>query len=212
MTVLRMTADILRPIPMVPLIASARVVRPGRRVLLVEATVSGLDPLILGRIWFIRGRRLGDLPPAPDPVPTPPPSPDTLPRSGFHFTDYDFFGNALDARVAAGVLHAPGRASVWFRLLGPVVEGESPTPLQRLIATADSGNGISWALPFERYLFINTDLSVHLLRDPVGEWFALDSTSHVDAAGRGLAETALFDEHGYLGRSHQALYVDLRRT
>jgi hypothetical protein len=91
-----------------------------------------------------------------------------------------------------------------------VVEGEEPSPLQRLVAMADSGNGISWALPFEHYLFTNIDLDLSLARAPQGEWFALDSVSYLDASGRGLADTALFDTAGWLGRSSQTLFVERR--
>ena len=44
----------------------------------------------------------------------------------------------------------------------PLVAGEEPSPLQRVLIAADAGNGVSAALDWRRYLFINTDLSVHL--------------------------------------------------
>jgi hypothetical protein len=208
---LRLAADILRPIPMAPLIVESRVIRPGRRVRLVGTEVLGTDgdPLIRARIWLIRRREPLEYPPAPDAQPEPPPPPEALQASDFSFRPYqDYFGDALDKRLIAGSVTEPGRAAMWFRLRVPVVAGEAPTPLQRVAAMADSGNGISWALPFGEYLFINTDLVIHLLREPIGEWFALDSTSRYDPAGRGLAETALFDGRGYLGRSSQALFVE----
>ena len=89
-----------------------------------------------------------------------------------------------------------------------MVAGEEPTPEQRLATMVDSGNGISWGLPFGEWLFINSDVTTYLLRRPAGEWFAMEAVSHYDRGGRGIAETRLFDEQGYLGRSHQALFVD----
>jgi hypothetical protein len=95
----------------------------------------------------------------------------------------------------------------------PVVAGEEESPVQRLATMVDSGNGISWGLPFGEWLFANTDVTLHLLRPPRGEWFALEAVSHYDRSGRGLAEAGLaearlFDVDGYLGRSNQALFVD----
>jgi acyl-CoA thioesterase len=209
--VLRITADILRPIPMDPLVLESRVLRPGRRVQLVEVEVSDVNgsPLVGARVWLIRRCEPLDYPWAPDPLPDPPPDPEALEQSDFSFRPYDdYFGDALDKRLIGGSITEPGRAAVWFRLRVPLVGGEETSPLQRVSAMADSGNGISWALPFGEFLFINTDLTVHLMREPVGEWFALDSVSRYDRGGRGLAETSLFDRDGYLGRSHQALFVD----
>ena len=209
MAVWRASAEILRPIPHAPLRVEAAVIRPGVRVALIEVTVSGEQgPLLLGRVWAIRRREPLVYPESLDPLPEPPRPPATLEDTRFAFADYKWFGDSLQARVASGALDRPGPVTVWFRLLVPLVAGERPTPAQRLATMVDSGNGISWGLPFGRYLFINSDLSLYLLREPAGEWFALEAVSHYDPAGRGIAETRLFDAAGYLGRSQQALYVD----
>lgn len=99
---------------------------------------------------------------------------------------------------------------MWFRLRVPVVLGETVTPLQTLMAVVDSANGISWALPFEQYVFPNTDIGVYLAREPEGEWIALDAVSYLDPGGRGISDTALFDTRGFLGRANQALFVGER--
>jgi hypothetical protein len=79
-----------------------------------------------------------------------------------------------------------------------------------VLVAADSGNGVSAALDWRRYLFINTDLSVHLLRPPVGDWVCLEAVTHVD--GLGLSDTALWDERGRIGRAAQTLLVRARGT
>jgi hypothetical protein len=209
LAVWRVAAEILRPIPHSPLSAGAVVIRPGRRVALVESVVADEEgPVLLGRVWGIRERTPLDYPEPPDPLPEPPPAPETLGDSPFSFAPYTWVGDARDVRTAAGAIDALGAATAWFRLRVSVVAGEEATPSQRLATMVDSGNGISWGLPFGEWLFINSDVSVYLLRPPEGEWFALDSVSRYDPAGRGLAETRLFDRDGYLGRSQQALYVD----
>jgi hypothetical protein len=93
----------------------------------------------------------------------------------------------------------------------PLVEGYEPTPLQRVLIAADSGNGVSAALDWRRYLFINTDLSVHLQRLPEGEWVCLDAVTYPEAHGVGLSDTVLWDERGRLGRAAQTLLVRERR-
>jgi hypothetical protein len=97
---------------------------------------------------------------------------------------------------------------VWFRLRVPVVAGETPTPLQRVTAAADFGNGVSAALARGEYLFINPDLSIHLHRYPAGEWIGLDATTAAEPVGVGLAVSRLHDEQGPIGMSLQSLLVD----
>src|SRR5262249_56445278 len=86
--------------------------------------------------------------------------------------DASFATTAMEMRWLSepGAL-GPGR--VWMRLRRPLIAGQ-PTPhLARLAAVADFGNGVSATLPFERFLFINADLTIHLQRPPRGEWIGL---------------------------------------
>jgi hypothetical protein len=111
----------------------------------------------------------------------------------------------MDWLFVRGAFLEPGPATVWMRMQVPLVAGEEPSPLQRVLVAADSGNGVSAELDYHRYLFINTDLSVHLLRPPVGEWVCLDATTRVD--GLGLTDTALWDQRGRIGLAAQTLLV-----
>ena len=110
-----------------------------------------------------------------------------------------------------GHLDRPGPATAWFRLRVPVVAGEVPTPAQRAMAVADFGNGISSELEFGSHLFINPDLTVYLHRDPVGEWVCLDARTRFGPPGTGMAESALWDGRGRIGRAIQSLYVERGR-
>ena len=74
------------------------------------------------------------------------------------------YHTAMEYRFVTGAFLELGPAVVWMRMRHPLVEGEEPTPLQRVLVAADSGNGVSAALDYRRYLFINTDLTVHLHR------------------------------------------------
>ena len=86
----------------------------------------------------------------------------------------------------------------------------SPRPLQRTVAAADFGNGISSAHPFEEYLFVNCDLSVHLHREAEGEWIGLDARTVVGPQGIAQAVSVLHDERGPIGHAAQTLFVERR--
>lgn len=105
---------------------------------------------------------------------------------------------------------AIGPGEVWMRPLRDLLPGEPLSPLVRLVATADFGNGISAELPFEDYIFINADLTIHLWRAPVGEWIGLNAKTMLMGAGAGTAESVLHDERGPVGRALQALVVQAR--
>ena len=122
---------------------------------------------------------------------------------GFHRT-------GMDIRFAGGTDYGTGPALAWFRLAVPLVDGESPTGLQRAVAAADFGNGVSHVLEFDRHLFVNTDLTVHLHREPAGAWVLIDARTVIDPSGVGLATSRLFDERGALGVSAQSLFVEAR--
>jgi hypothetical protein len=202
----RVTLEILRPVPLEPLAVEARVVRPGRSVELLEASLSGPDGEVMrARAWRLQagGAELATAAQAPPPGPERGSPGDFFPtgeRVGYH--------TAMEYRFVSGGFLEPGPATVWMRMRVPLVEDEEPSPLQRVLVAADSGNGVSAALDWRRYLFINTDLSVHLLRPPDGEWVCLDAVTHVD--GLGLSDTELWDERGRIGRAAQTLLVRAR--
>jgi hypothetical protein len=198
----RITLEILRPVPLAPLSVAARMVRPGRSVELLEASLSGPDgELVRARAWRVQAgeQRL-------DVADEAPPGPgDGEPRDFFPTGEEIGYHTAMEYRFVAGGFLEPGPATVWMRPRVALVAGEEITPLQRVFVAADSGNGVSAALDWRRFIFINTDLTVHLLRQPAGEWICLDAVTHVD--GLGLTDTALFDERGRIGRAAQTLLV-----
>jgi acyl-coenzyme A thioesterase PaaI-like protein len=116
-----------------------------------------------------------------------------------------------DASAGDAPNHVPsGAATVWMRLRHPLLPDEPLTPLARVAATSDFGNGVATVLPFDQYLFINADLTISLDRRPVGEWVALDARTLLHPGGIGWAESVLHDERGPLGRATQALVVQPR--
>ena len=118
-----------------------------------------------------------------------------------------FAPDAIEIRFVAGTFHGTGPSTGWFRLRVPIVAGERCTALQRLAAAADFGNGISSAVPWEQFVFINPDLTLYIDREPSGEWICLDAQTIIPPEGIGSAESVLYDEQGRVGRATQALLV-----
>ena len=203
--------EILRPIPIVPLRAEARIRRSGRRIQLAEAVLMDADgaELALARAWRIRRRPRELALPVRDAPPIPMPPPEILPEASYRFAPWRHFPvDAEEIRLAGGDLGAPGRTALWFRLAVPLVAGEEPSPEQRFVISSDSANGASRHAETTEMLFVNMDLRVTLGRRPVGVWVGLDASSHWFGSGRGLSDSALYDIEGYVGRTTQALFVD----
>jgi hypothetical protein len=206
MRVGRVTVEILAPVPIAPLTLSVAVVRPGRSVEMVEASLAGPD----GELVRARGWRLATADITEDwEQDEPPPGIEDASALEF-FTTGERVGwhTAMEIVFARGKFLEPGPATVWMRPRVALVEGEEFTPLQRVMVAADGGNGVSAPLDWSGFIFINTDLTVHLLRPPVGEWVCLDAVTHVD--GIGMTDTALWDERGRIGRAAQTLLVRAR--
>lgn len=202
----RLTFEILRPVPIGPLAVEARIVRPGRRVQMVEASLSdGETELIRARGWRIRTSRL-DLPAELTDLGDPPPGPGAGSETEFFRTGQDAgYHTAMEWRSLSGGFVEPGPAKFWMRQQVPLVAGEEPSPLQRTLVIADVGNGISAVLDWHRFVFINVDLTVNLERMPEGEWICVDAVTRPRPNGIGSAESELSDGKGRIGRGIQTL-------
>ena len=206
--VARVTFEILRPVPIGPVRVEAELVRPGRSVQMIEATLSGEDgELMKARAWRIRTSEI-EIADDVTTTPAPPPGPERGGKPEFFSTGQDVgYHTAMEWRSVGGGFREPGPATVWMRMGCRLVAGEEPTPLQRTLVAADVGNGISAVLDWRHYLFINVDLSVHLERMPEGEWVCVDAVTLPQRSGIGTAESVLSDERGRIGRAVQALLI-----
>ena len=199
----RITYEILRAVPITTLAVEARVVKPGRRVELCEATLADESgQLMRATAWRLRTGPVelpADIPGLEEDGPE---GPEAAAPGDFFPTGEDVgYHTAMEYRFLSGAFMEAGPATVWMRMRAPLVAGEEPSPLVRVMAAADSGNGVSAALDWRRFLFINVDLTVHLHRYPESEWVCLDALTLPEATGIGLADTLLRDERGRIGRA-----------
>ena len=210
----RLSVELLHPAPLTPLRVHAATTRPGRRVQLLEASLlSEGHEVARATLLRLREHPLEYEPnPANGAVVTLPPPTTAGPLQGSLAGRLGFVGfwDAVETSAARGSFEVPGPAAMWLRLTVPVVAGEATSPLQRVAATADFGNGLGAALPARRYTFINPDLSIALHRLPEGEWIGLDAATYAEPNGIGLVETVLHDVRGRVGRAEQTLLIDER--
>lgn len=225
----RLGFEFLKPIPFAELEVRTEIVRAGRRVqeLAAElfAVTAGADDGDASRELIGRASALR-LQPVPAGLPNPDgrlelPGPEpvaALPGHEGGEVLVHALGNAhLPSLATTGMemswLTDPwaiGPGQLWMRPLQHLLPGEPLTPLTRLVATADFGNGISAELRFDEHIFINADLTLHLWRAPRGEWIGLDAKTVLMAGGAGTSESVLHDEHGPVGRALQTLVVQPR--
>lgn len=203
----RASVEVLGMVPAGPVTVTAEVERPGRTIELLSATMSaGGRDVLRARAWRLAagdtaGAEQGAVPPLPGPgtgtIRTE--RPDGWLPGFLDATEWSWLGG--------DELGTLGPARAWVRLRVPLVDGEEPTPAQRLMVAADCANGVAAPLDVRKWLFVNTELTVHLHRAPEGEWIGVDAATVIGPDGLGTCSATLFDEHGHTGRSGQALTV-----
>jgi hypothetical protein len=206
MRIARLTVDMHRPVPLGRLGVSSEVVREGKRLQLVLATLADERGVEVARATALRLRLATGPGDAVDPwhesIPTPPRDGPTreghAPRNGLN-------GFTAALQVSAAADHP---ATSWYRATRPVIAGEDPSPTVRLVwasdFTANSGN----FLDISRWSAINADLTITLARSPVGEWTGIATRSWYAADGIGHSRANLFDGEGFVGTCTASLLVD----
>jgi hypothetical protein len=201
----RISVDLLGPVAVGPLSVTASVLRPGRSVRLLEATlhdVASDRSVAVARAWVLPARDDG-----PGEVGPPPPhGPEDGVRRPRPPSWSGGYLDAVDWRWVRGGLDEPGTGEVWMR--SPrLVAGEETSPLQRVLACVDSASGVSAALDIADWAFLNTELTVHVLRPAVGEWVCLDAATTLGPGSVAVATSTVHDAHGLVARSAQTLLV-----
>lgn len=210
MRVVRMSVEMTRAVPMAPFTASAEVTRAGKRIQQIDARIeAGGQTLVRATALRVRVAPADDalVVPFTEPVPerTPGPAREAemirLFSPGF-IRSLDFMRSQLATRGGEGV--------TWSRLRVPLVEGEPVTPLVRLATICDFASGTGNPIDFTRYTSINPDLSLHVLREPRGEWIGIAARSGIEADGIGQSTATLFDDAGPIAHALVSLLVERR--
>ena len=205
----RLTTEIMRPIPMAGFTVTAEVTKPGRTVATCAIELRDLNGILIavGHSAHLASRR-------PEPtIPTTPTSTASLNESTpgpfvFETARHGSLGfiDGVETRYPAGENNAVGPTSIWLRTV-PIFTNASSSGFQRICPLADCGNAISRNGEPQEFGFLNTDLSIHLHREPCGEWFRSEAVSHWNADGIGMSDALLFDEDGPVGRAVQSLVI-----
>lgn len=208
----RLTVDLLRPVPLGRL--QARVdTTEGRSTARAHISLYADDREAVRATVLLQRTGCIELDPQITiPEPAPFPGPDACSESmsfnsARQSTLPQYHGAAIASRVARGDRSQPGPLAAWMKLKLPFIDGVANSPAVRVAAVADFGSGLSWVLPFDRFLFSNADVSISLLRAPVGEWIGVDAVSRFADCGTGSAVSNLYDEKGYIGTCMQNLVV-----
>ena len=209
MRVVRLTVDLMRPVPVAPLTIETEIVREGRKIQLVSVKLLA-DGAEVVRASALRIRVEPNETPAIANGPAIAlPMPDLCGPPDFFATETPFL-KGIEMRVAKGGFRIPGPAAIWYRATRPIVADAAISPLMRAAIAADFCNGTSSVFDMKDWTFINADLSVSLGREPVGEWILLDADTWVGPDCVGIAAARLSDTQGYFGRAVQSIIFEKR--
>ncbi|GGG10078.1 thioesterase [Rhodococcoides trifolii] len=210
----RITVEILGPVPVAEIESRAWVERPGSRVEMLGAELTARRPdgsdRVVARATGWRIALSDTTTAAHDADLSLRPGPSDC-EAGWGFAS-DWHGGYLDSLEMRGSeapdpTRGPGR--VWAKPIVSLIDGEHYSPLTRLMSVADIANGVGARIDVGTWTFLNTDLSVHIYREPVGDWTGVLSETSIGPDGVGMCAAVLHDEVGPVGRSAQI--VEVRR-
>ncbi|WP_189572606.1 thioesterase family protein [Marinobacter zhanjiangensis] len=207
----RLTVDLLRPVPSSPLSVTTRLVRGGKRLQVLEASLFAEETEVARASALFLENRPVTVPehgrfPAIGLEPPSWPVEASIAEAGGWQSRYTPVGLHTTAKavVIEGV-DGGGKGIAWLKLPLPLVQGVKTSPAVTAATLCDFGNGVGQLNLSDDLGCINTDVSLYLHRSPVGEWLGLDAHSHMQDTGVGLVETTLFDSQGPVGKILQSV-------
>jgi hypothetical protein len=117
------------------------------------------------------------------------------------------FGGTMETRLVRGEIGQPGPKALWVRFGHEHVGGVPLSPLVRAASIADFGGGLGTMLDRREWTSANLDITLHMTREPVGDWLLCDASTWSDGRGFARSDMVLADGQGPFGRAHQILFV-----
>jgi hypothetical protein len=197
------TIDILRPVPFAPTLTHAAVTRAGRKLQMVEShLLAGETPVARARVLRVRE---ADSPSLDAPMTYP--SPEDSPTRPFLEPPLAL-AELIETRLVSGWPHRRAGGAAWTRLSADLTPGLRTSPLVHAAMLSDFGNGLARPAHPRHWTFANLDISIHIVRRPVGDWLLADAEAMLQGVGVGLTNMTLCDRRGPFGRAHQTLFID----
>ena len=213
---LRMTINLLRPIPMDGFCVSVTTEKEGRSAAYLRAEMHNRDGKLCAVVTSLH-QALNDIGKVPT-VSIPPPDLKVLQdyKSNGEQSDYarsmfpavEGFASSIDV-VCADPSDDSGddpHRTIWMRTPQLIAE-EKMSPFQSICPIADCGNGFTANAGIDSFRFMNTDLTISIHRLPSSQWLASRALSHWGELGYGAAFASLFDELGSIGMAAQTLLI-----
>jgi hypothetical protein len=197
------TFDILRPVPFAPTLIRSEVTRDGRKMQMVESHLMAGDiPVARARVLRVReAESPSNAEPTPYPRPEDSPTRPFLPK-GYRLSEL------IETRQVGGEPDRTGPGTVWTRLCADLVQGTPTCPVVHAAMLSDFGNGVSQVVDPKRWSFANVDISLHMVRRPVGEWLLVEADAMLQGMGVALTNMTLADRTGPFGKAHQTLFIE----
>lgn len=199
----RASFDVLGVIQSGEFTIDVHVLRPGRSIELVEASMRHGDRTsVRARIWRLAGTDTASV----QGIEWPPlPPPDTMPPFAFSSVWSGGYIGALEARQDPGSY--PGHGRSWIRTRCPLVDGETDPPVAGYLKLVDTANGLVVRERPGDVFFANVDLTVHFVRQPEAGWVGFDTRVNFGPTGLGETCSVLSDVRGPVGTAAQSLTV-----
>lgn len=199
----RISFDILGVIHSGEFTIDVNVIRPGRTIELIEASMRhGERTSVNARVWrllpsdtsAVVGNEWQALP-----------EPEEAPEAPFS----DSWGGGFIASLEGGQFAdaRPGRAQSWIRSPYVLVDGEDDPATAAFVKLVDTANGLAVREDPKTTFFPNVDLTIHLTRVPAPGWVGFDTKVAFGPSGVGETASVLSDVNGPIGTAAQSLTV-----
>ena len=225
----RLTVEILSGVPVCQLAVATRIVKLGRRTATVDAEFwrhdgqpqtgqadqpqtsqagpadkgsTSLDRKLLARAtsqWLLTNPADSPSPAAATLPPIPAERSDPTISAEIDYPRPGFNVDSVELRNISGSTETPGPGVSWLRLDQPLMAGEPTTAFGRIATLSDMSAAVGWDHTPEGGSYINTDVTLQLLRLPIDEWVLFESQTITEGNGTACNWSSVSDRAGPIG-------------